>query len=242
VVLKSDSLFSTPKQTAAFEFDEKVVEVFPDMISRSVPGYAQIIAGIGSLANQFVQERTIVYDLGCSLGAATLSIREQVQQQNYEIIGIDNSAAMVGRCQTHLASFRSPIKTSIYHADILHFDFRPCSFIVINFTLQFLAPDSRAALLNRLYEMLHPGGALILSEKLAFDDDKMTNLFIQQHHLFKKLNGYSELEISQKRAALEQVLLPETLQKHIQRLQTAGFQHIGNWFQQLNFASILAIK
>ncbi len=239
---KSDALFSTPRKTAAFKFDHKVAEVFPDMISRSVPGYNDIIQGIGSLANQFVQENSIVYDLGCSLGAATLSIREQVETKNYEIIGIDNSQAMVERCQQHLCAFRSPIKTTICQADILDFDYRKASLIVINFTLQFLDKPSRSTLLKRLYEVLQPGGALILSEKLAFNDKEINQLFTQQHHLFKKQNGYSDLEISQKRAALENVLIPETLEEHHSRLNEAGFAHIHSWFQQLNFVSLITIK
>lgn len=239
---KSDEIFSTPRHTETFKFDHKVAEVFPDMISRSVPGYNEIIQGIGFLANQFVQENSIVYDLGCSLGAATLSVREQVETKHYEIIAIDNSPAMVERCQKHLSAFRSPVKTTICQADILDFDYQSASLIVINFTLQFLDKSSRSTLLKRLYTILQPGGALILSEKLAFDDEEISQLFTQQHHLFKKQNGYSELEISQKRAALENVLIPETLEKHYTRLEEAGFAHIHSWFQQLNFVSLIAIK
>ncbi len=212
------------------------------MISRSVPGYTDIIQGIGLLADSFVRKNSRVYDLGCSLGAASLSIREQVQTSHYEIIAIDNSAAMVQRCQQHLGAFRTPVNTTICQADILDFDYQSASFIVINFTLQFLDKASRSALLRRLYKVLLPGGALILSEKLTFADDKINQLLTQQHHLFKKQNGYSDLEISQKRAALENVLIPETLQQHYHRLKQAGFSHTYSWFQRLNFISLISIK
>ncbi len=239
---KTDNLFVSPKAPSTFKFDKQVAEVFPDMIARSVPGYTDIINGIGQLAEQFIQPGSIVYDLGCSLGAATLSIRQQVTEQNYAIIGIDNSQAMVERCQQHLSAFKSNIDTSIITGDIMEYDYQPCSLVVINFTLQFLKLEYRNEILQKLYQKLIPGGALILSEKVAFNDEKIGSLFTELHHNFKKQNGYSDLEISQKRAALENVLIPEAQQTHIQRLQKAGFKHIECWFQHYNFCSMIAIK
>jgi len=239
---KTDKLFSSPMTTAAFSFDDQVAEVFPDMISRSVPGYTEIINAIGHIAKSFITEDSRVYDLGCSLGAATLSIRHQVSDTNYSIIGIDNSAAMVERCKKHLATFKSNVTTDILNADIMDYRYQPCSFIVINFTLQFLDPKGRDDLISKLYNQLLPGGALVLSEKLAFDDPLISDKFIELHHDYKKRNGYSDLEISQKRAALENVLVPETKQKHLARLHAAGFEQADCWFQQYNFGSILAIK
>ncbi len=237
-----DTIFSAPMTIQAFNFDEQVVEVFPDMISRSVPGYLEIIQAIGQLADSFITDHSLVYDLGCSLGAATLSIRQQVTNKNYHIIGIDNSEAMVKRCQQHLASFKSNIETEILLANIMQYDYQPCSLVVINFTLQFLEPESRSDLIRKLYHQLTPGGGLILSEKLAFDDPIISKKFNQLHYDFKKRNGYSDLEISQKRAALENVLIPETKQAHLDRLTIAGFKHAECWFQQYNFASFVAIK
>ena len=195
---KIDSIYAKQKNPEPFTFDEKVVEVFPDMIHRSVPGYQRIIEGIGSLSNQFIQAGSLVYDLGCSLGAATLSIRNQSSIQDFEIIGLDNSQAMVNRCTQHINAYKSKIKTSIICADITDFNFKPCSLIVINFTLQFLKLSQREQLLQKLCSVLKPGGALILSEKIEFEDDYMSELFVHLHHQFKKSNGYSDLEISQK--------------------------------------------
>ncbi len=241
-VSKIDKLFASRQPTSSFRFDEKVAEVFPDMISRSVLGYGEIIDGIGQLASAFISADSVVYDLGCSLGAATLSIRQQVIDRNYSIVGIDNSSAMVERCQQHLNVFKSDIKTTVEVADIMQYDYQPCSLIVINFTLQFLQPHLRQKLLTKLYNKLQPGGAIILSEKLAFEDKAISKLFIKLHHEFKKNNGYSDLEISQKRAALENVLIPETKEEHFQRLQQAGFNQMECWFQHFNFSSIIAIK
>jgi tRNA (cmo5U34)-methyltransferase len=239
---KTDNLFSSPREKSAFNFDQQVAEVFPDMITRSVPGYTEIVNTIGHIAQSFIKNDSLVYDLGCSLGAATLSIRQQVTDKSYSIIGIDNSAAMVERCKQHLAVFKSNIDTQIELADILNYPYQPCALIVINFTLQFLAPETRATLLKKLYQQLIPGGALILSEKLAFEDPLISSKFTELHHDYKKRNGYSDLEISQKRAALENVLIPETQKNHIERLKSVGFNHCECWYQHYNFASFLAIK
>jgi tRNA (cmo5U34)-methyltransferase len=116
------------------------------------------------------------------------------------------------------------------------------SVIVLNFTLQFLPLSDRLSLLTNAYQGLLPGGILILSEKLQFSDDRQNELHTDMHHIFKKANGYSDLEISQKRLALDNILLPETLVAHQERLRRIGFESSEVWFQYFNFASILALK
>lgn len=242
MIKKVDSIYASPKEQKPFSFDENVVEVFPDMINRSVPGYKRIISGIGQLSNQFIKENTVVYDLGCSLGEATLSIRNHANIEDFEIIGIDNSEAMVTRCKQHMNAYKSHVKTTIIQEDINSYQFKPCSLVVLNFTLQFLAISERKKLLEKINHALVKGGALILSEKIDFEDKRMSQLFIDMHHQFKKNNGYSDLEIAQKRAALEEVMLPESKEVHFQRLQQTGFKHVNCWFQDLNFCSMVAIK
>jgi len=239
---KIDNLFAKPITPETFRFDQVVAEVFPDMIKRSVPGYNTIIEGIGKIAHKYIQKNSLVYDLGCSLGAATLSIREQVIDRSYQIVGLDNSEAMVNRCLQHLQVYRSNIPTEIVLADILEFKYQPCSFAVLNFTLQFLELKERTRLLEKIYQSLHPGGALILSEKILFDNELTNQTMVDLHHQFKKNNGYSDLEIAQKRAALERFLIPETQQVHLERLNQVGFSRANIWFQHYNFSSFLAVK
>ena len=127
-------------------------------------------------------------------------------------------------------------------ADVLEVPIESASMVVLNFTLQFIEPERRPQLLGRIYRGLLPGGILVLSEKIAPNSESTGRLFTELHHEFKKTQGYSELEISQKRAALERVLLPETLASHKQRLQEVGFKTVEVWFQCFNFVSLLAIK
>ncbi|MCW2479129.1 carboxy-S-adenosyl-L-methionine synthase CmoA [Candidatus Symbiopectobacterium sp. NZEC135] len=238
-----DTLFSVPiAHLGDWTFDERVAEVFPDMVQRSVPGYSNIISMIGMLAERFAKPDTQIYDLGCSLGAATLSMRRNIQATGCNIIAVDNSPAMIERCRRHIDAFRAATPVNVIEADIRDIVIENASLVVLNFTLQFLAPEERQTLLTRIYQGLNPGGALVLSEKFSFEDGKVGELLFNMHHDFKRANGYSELEISQKRNMLENVMLTDSVETHKSRLAHAGFQHSEVWFQCFNFGSLLALK
>tara|TARA_B100001094_G_C18184150_1_gene802720 strand:- start:2859 stop:3590 length:732 start_codon:yes stop_codon:yes gene_type:complete len=225
-----------------FEFNAQVAQVFPDMIQRSVPGYLQIIQSIGDIAHQVVVPRSHVYDLGCSLGAVSLSIRRRIEDRTCRLIAVDNSEAMIERAHHHIKSFKSPLEIEVYQDDIRNFKIEKASLVVLNFTLQFLHPDDRLSLLKNIYQGMLPGGVLLVSEKLNFHDTSIHQLMNTLHLDFKRTNGYSELEISQKRTAIENVMKPDTLHDHYQRFNDAGFSSYQTWFQCFNFASMVAIK
>lgn len=240
---KKDALFSQPQTTVAdFVFDQHVVDVFPDMIKRSVPGYGTILHMIGQLTQRYAQANSRCYDFGCSLGAATLAMRHRVRAANVSIISIDNSEAMLERCQQVIDADSTDVPVELLKANIQHVPVVRASVCVLNFTLQFIPLSDREELLRKIYDGMLPGGILILSEKLSFTDKKLETLMIELHHDFKKTNGYSDLEIAQKRNAIENVLIPETLDTHKKRLHTVGFKNTEQWFQCFNFASIVAIK
>jgi len=251
-----DKIYATPQlDIAGFRFDQAVASVFPDMIKRSVPGYKTIIAMTGTLAERYVQPNSRCYDLGCSLGASSISMRHHIQQPGCEIISVDNSEAMLKQCQAVLKqdqsnSQHSPVElSSIEHTpvelvcgNVEDIPIVNASMVVLNFTLQFIPLEQRAKLLHKIADGLLPGGVLVLSEKVAFTDQQHHELMIDLHHNFKRANGYSDLEISQKRSSLEDVLIPETLEVHRQRLRQAGFSSVDVWFQCFNFASLIALK
>ena len=227
-------------QIGRFAFDDKVADVFSDMIQRSVPGYSTIIAMTGVIAQSYVQTGSKVYDLGCSLGASTLAMEAQTRDRDCEFIGVDNSEAMITRCRTRLDGCQNPVQLLCSDLQDLHFE--DASMAVLNFTLQFVPVQERAELINRLAEAMRPGGVLILSEKILFEDPHLQALNTDLHHAFKRGNGYSDLEISQKRDAIENVLIAETLESHKSRLLSAGFTSVDVWFQCFNFASLVAVK
>lgn len=241
---KTDNIYSKPlSQVDGFTFDEQVVQVFPDMIKRSVPGYEKIIQTIGMITERCALTDTNLYDLGCSLGAATLSMRRAVNnKKGCQIIAVDNSEAMVERCQQYIDAYKSETPVSILCDDICNIKIENASVVVLNFTLQFLTPEKRLVLLTNIYNGLVPGGVLVLSEKFVFEDPISHQLLIDLHLDFKRSHGYSELEISQKRSSLENVLIADTVEQHYARLQKAGFQHNNLWYQCFNFGSIISIK
>lgn len=238
-----DQLYADPLGgVSRFAFDQKVVDVFPDMIKRSVPGYATIINMIGDMAERYARANSRCYDLGCSLGAATLAMRHGIVAADCDIVAVDNSPAMIERCRHVLAADTAEPNVELRCADLQAVEVARASVVVLNFTLQFIAPSERQAVLDRIASGLLPGGVLILSEKVTFEDRLHDELMVDLHHNFKRANGYSELEIAQKRSALEQVLIPEPLQTHRDRLKQAGFASVDVWFQCFNFASLIAIK
>lgn len=234
-----DHLFDRPGAVGDFVFDAAVARVFPDMISRSVPGYAAIINMIELLTAMYAQPDTRLYDLGCSLGASSVAMASGLGHDDCRIIAVDNAPAMLELAREHTARLACG-EIEFRLADIREVAIENASVVVLNFTLQFLPLEERTALLRRIRRGLRPGGILVLSEKIAGESAHADALLVAMHHAFKRRQGYSELEISQKRAALENVLLPETLATHLGRLDEAGFASAHAWFQCFNFVSILA--
>ena len=227
---------------ANFSFDAQVADVFTDMIERSVPGYRSIITMIETLTGHYAQPGSNLYDLGCSLGAATLSMRRGITAKDCTILSVDSSEAMVKRCRKVTDRDLSDTSVEVVCDDIRNVEITKASVVVLNFTLQFIPPDDRIELLKKIREGMLPGGVLILSEKVVFEDEHLDNLLFDIHHDYKRAHGYTDLEISQKRSALENVLIPETIPTHRDRLLDAGFTSVDVWFQCFNFMSMLAVK
>lgn len=223
----------------SFTFDERVAAVFSDMISRSVPGYASIIGMIGILARKHAIPHSNLYDLGCSLGAASVSMGREIMDRDCHLIAVDNARAMLQKAKQQFARYELPPVDAICK-DIRDVEISNASVVVLNFTLQFLDVEERLPLLRKIRAGMLGGGVLILSEKVSGADAREDELLIELHHAFKRANGYSALEVSQKRAALEEVLVPETLAVHKKRLHEAGFSRVDLWFQCFNFVSFIA--
>ena len=238
-----DSLYADPlSEHGLFAFDDSVARVFPDMIKRSVPGYSTIVSMTGVLAGKYAMAGSALYDLGCSLGASTLAMRQHIQQPDCRIISVDNSTAMLERCQSIIDTDTHETPVTLTCADVQDVVITNASVVVLNFTLQFIPRELRDRVINGVYDGLLPGGVMVLSEKVTFEDPHLDELNIELHHQFKRANGYSELEVARKRSALETILLPETLNRHRQRIANAGFSSCDVWFQCFNFASLIALK
>ncbi|MDH3275907.1 MAG: carboxy-S-adenosyl-L-methionine synthase CmoA [Gammaproteobacteria bacterium] len=244
--MSEDTIYKADPGSEPFRFDDKVARVFPDMLRRSIPGYAASIEAIGSLAARYVRAGTNCYDLGCSLGAATVAMLQGIDEPGCRIVAVDAAPAMIERCKkvvaedTGLPGFMTDVDFVL--GDIRDVEFVNASMIVLNYTLQFVDLDDRDALLRRICEGINAGGILVLSEKVVDEDPHMEELLVDLHHEHKRRNNYSALEVSRKRAALENVLVPEAVSTHRARLQAAGFSHSAVWLRYFNFVSIIALR
>jgi len=233
-----DDIFNQAyEHVSAFAFDEQVVSVFPDMIKRSVPGYDTLLKGIAMYAMRFAQPNSRIYDLGASLGAVSLTVDQAIGERNVDIHAIDNSDAMIGRLNQLLDKQKTHNRVHTQLDDIRHIELNHASMVVSNFTLQFLPPGSRRTVVERIYQALNDEGVFILSEKI-----QSSGQMIDFYHGYKKINAYSDLEIAQKRQALEDTLKPDSLAHWQQRLDGIGFQSVEVWFQAFNFVSLVAFK
>ncbi len=234
--MSKDNLFATAKSVVSdFVFDESVVAVFPDMIGRSIPAYDTVLAVGGLLAVENLRPGGTIVDLGCSLGASSYAALAYLSDSEVRVRAIDNSPAMVQQAQ---ANCRDP-RIEFHCQDIQSADLQGADVVLANYIVQFLEPRQRLELLSKIYTHLAPDGVLLLSEKIRFEDPNYQQQMESAHWAFKAANGYSELEISQKRAALENVMRIDTESAHRERLQTAGFTRITKSYQCLNWASFI---
>jgi tRNA (cmo5U34)-methyltransferase len=242
-MVKKDSIFKVGNfNDLTFTFNEEVTEVFEDMIDRSVPGYTSSLRLIENLSRKYFIEGTHCYDLGCSLGASSMSLIKAMGKREGKIFAIDNSPAMIAACEQEYADLIKTGKVKFIKQDVNEAQIDKASVVVINFVLQFLNSKDRDGLLKKVFLGMKQGALLILSEKIHFDN-KFRNLTIDNlHHQFKSNNGYSKMEISRKRDALEGVLMTDLETLHLKRLESIGFKKVRKVMTNLNFMTLVAEK
>ena len=222
-----------------FEFDEEVASVFDDMLDRSVPFYKEMQRLSIVFANNFLENGSRVYDLGCSTATTLIELSKNCNK-DLKLIGIDNSKAMLERANNKSKAFGVDIK--FICNDIFDVDLKDAKVIFSNYTLQFIRPLQREKLVKKIYDGLTEGGVFIFSEKLVSQNSILNKQLIDEYYSFKKAQGYSEFEISQKREALENVLIPYTEDENNKMIKDAGFSHCEMIFKWVNFATFIAIK
>lgn len=242
-VQPTDQVFSDKiKDVADFHFGEKVATVFDDMVGRSVPFYDEMQRMIGEMAGDFAVNGTNLYDLGCSTGTTMLHLHPLVPEQ-VRFIGVDNSEEMLAKCRAKLKEKKIIREHELRHADLNQgIQIENASMVLMILTLQFIRPLHRDRLIGTILNGMNENGALILVEKLIGEDSLFNRLFIKYYYDLKKRNGYSELEIAQKREALENVLVPYKLMENREMLLRAGFRYCDVFFKWYNFCGIIAVK
>jgi tRNA (cmo5U34)-methyltransferase len=237
-----DTIFNVDSVEEDFVFNERVVEVFDDMLDRSIPFYRQVIDAEAQLLNEFLDPGDTVYDLGCSTGTTLLEFSRLLENKGLQFVGIDNSAPMLDKARRKSELYSKQESLSFSLEDITAFDHPGAGGIILNYTLQFIRPLQREAFLQRLFHNLRPGGIILISEKVINHDRRLNREYIDIYHRFKRTRGYSELEIAKKREALENVLIPFSIEENKTMLKNSGFVSVETYFQWFNFTSFIAIK
>ncbi len=241
--MEKDRVFAKEKQKVKpFEFNREVARVFDDMLHRSVPLYAESIHRQAQLTAHFYQEESRIYDLGCSNGNLGIQVMEQLGGKPFSMVGVDASMPMMEKYFNRLNKREQASKIDLVCGYLENLKIKNASVVLINLTLQFLEMSKREQLIYDIYNGLNPGGILLLTEKTIHPARQLDDLQTMFYMNYKRENGYSELEISQKRDALEKVLIPDTIDTHKNRITRAGFSHFDVWLKWFNFTSMIAIK
>lgn len=241
-IIKDEVFKDAEKPVVDFKFDKSVATVFDDMVVRSVPFYIEIQRMMAELTKDFAIENTNVYDLGCSTGTTMINL-DKTLSESIHFVGVDNSDEMLKKCKENLqhAGVTRQVTLENQNVDRDIKLYNP-SVVIFCLTLQFVRPLNREKILQRIYDQLPENGALILIEKILTENTSFNRLFIDHYYDFKKRNGYDEVEISKKREALENVLIPYKLSENEEMLLYAGFRSVETFFKWYNFTGLIAIK
>ncbi|WP_448874175.1 carboxy-S-adenosyl-L-methionine synthase CmoA [Desulfobulbus propionicus] len=240
--MTEDTLYASGAVGEDFTFNDRVAEVFDDMLNRSIPYYQTVIEGMAQLISRNASKGTVLYDLGCSTGTTLLELSRRLPADRFRYVGIDNAPAMLEKARKKSAMFGKSGLIEFREADITTCALPSAAAILCNYTMQFLRPMARLDFVQRIYDVLPENGLFFLSEKTISHAKRLNRDFIDIYHSFKRHQGYSELEIAAKREALENVLIPFSLEENISLLRETGFAEIEPYFKWFNFTSIIALK
>lgn len=244
--MSRDRIFEGSTSRASdFVFDERVAEVFDDMLARSVPLYDEQQRMIAEIAAKFWVPGTAIYDLGCSTATTLVALGAAIPQAT-RLVGYDSSGPMLehGRrkARAHALDDRVDLRLADLNGDLDALDLRDASVVLLCWTLQFIRPLRRDRLVRRVYDALVEDGALIVTEKVLTNESHMNRFFIEFYYAFKRRNGYSEDEILRKREALENVLIPYRAEENHELFRRNGFEIVEPFFQWYGFSGFLCVK
>jgi tRNA (cmo5U34)-methyltransferase len=241
-MIGKDKVFKEKKKVEDFKFGAHVVSVFDDMVTRSVPFYLEIQRMMTEIAKDFAIPGTNIYDLGCSTGTTLLNL-DKVLPLDVTMIGIDDSKEMLEKCKNNFETEKVKRKYDLQLLDLNKgVKIENASVVVICLTLQFIRPLYREKLIADIYNQMNDNSCLILIEKVLGEDSLFNRLFIDYYYDYKRRNNYNEMEISQKREALENVLIPYKLMENRELLIDKGFKHVETFFKWYNFCGMVAVK
>ncbi len=204
--------------------------------------YQEIQRMIAELASDFATDGTNIYDLGCSTGTTLINLDKSISKK-VKYIGIDYSEDMLEKCRKKFSDNNFSGEYELISADLNQgINIENASVVLMVLTLQFIRPLYREKLIESILGGLNENGCLILVEKVLGEDSLFNRLFIRYYYDMKKSHGYSEMEIAQKREALENVLIPYKLLENRELLLSKGFRYCDVFFKWYNFCGMVAVK
>lgn len=238
-----DYLFSEKRdEIRDFDFGKDTAVVFDDMLDRSVPFYSEVQRMIVEIASDYAVDGTQLYDLGCSTCNAFVKL-DPILPPNVRFVGIDFSNEMLDRAREKIKQHGMRRDYQLLCADLNEdIEITKASVVIINLTLQFIRPVRRHRVISNIARGMTPGSCLLVVEKVLSKDPKINRSFIKYYYDFKQRNGYSQLEIAQKREALENVLIPYRLEEDFELFLSSGFSFCDLFFKWYNFCGMIAIK
>lgn len=241
--MQVDKIFKNKvEQSSDFKFDASVANVFDDMVVRSVPFYLEFQRMITELAKDYAIPNSSLYDLGCSTGTTMLSLNK-VLDESVKFVGVDNSLEMLEMCRENFKKEGFTRQHELLAIDLNKtFEIKEASVVVLCLSLQFIRPVHRYKLLQSIYRQMNYGGCIILIEKILSENAEFNRQSIKYYYDFKRRNSYDDMEIAQKREALENVLIPYKLGENIEMLTEARFRSVETFFKWHNFAGIVGFK
>jgi tRNA (cmo5U34)-methyltransferase len=234
-----DRVFDKPIKEQ-FSFSAEVAMVFDDMLNRSVPYYQDVLKLVVDISQEFLKENSLIFDIGCSTGSTMIELSKKTNHK-IECCGIDTSMYMIEKARSKAQAFGIENMRFLCQ-DVFEVDMKGADLIISNYTLQFIRPLLREKLIKKIYNSLNDGQIFIFSEKVISENKLLNKIYIDKYYEFKKTQGYSEYEISQKREALENVLVPYSVEENLKMIKDSGFKSCDIIFKWYNFATFIAIK
>lgn len=228
-----------------WKFDKDVTDVFPDMISRSIPGYGTMRDSVVRIANRFLsgeESNQYLLDLGCSRGDTIYEVLDSLAS-GIEVgcVGVDSSSDMILAAEQLFNGWNN---VSFVCGDITGIDITPGKYKVITsvLTAQFIPIDVRQDFFQNVHKGLSYDGVFIVVEKVLGETPTSQGLLVDIYHNFKKDNGYTDEQVEEKRKSLQGVLVPLRGSENEAMLKDAGFSNVQRFWQCLNFAGWMATK
>lgn len=224
---------------ASWTFSDEVARTFSKHVGKSVPFYAEGHDLICALSDFFVQNSSVCYELGASTGVLSGKLARRHAATKARFIGIESVPEMIAQARLECGDVAN---LEFVQDDINLYPYEASDLIVSFCTIQFVPPYLRQKLLDRLYQSLNWGGALLIYEKVRAPDARFQDYMNAVYTDFKLAQGYSADEIIAKARSLKRVQEPFSTQGYLDLFKRAGFADVMSFIKWACFEGFFAIK